>query len=50
VFLKNEKKYPSLREEFVANLNKRFEEENVKKSSQKKILDDKEIKNKSSFF
>lgn len=49
MFLKSEKKYPSLREQFVADLNKRFEEEK-KNTIKKKILDTKEIKNKTSFF
>ena len=47
MFLKSEKKYSSLREEFVANLNKRFDEERKKKMDLEKKNKGKEIKRES---
>lgn len=50
MFLKNEKKYPSLREEFVANLNKRFDEEKKKQTKKQKIIDNNGLKNHCTYF
>ncbi|MFA4877141.1 MAG: hypothetical protein WC586_06975 [Methanoregula sp.] len=50
MFLKDEKKYPSLREEFVANLNKRFDEDKKKQTTKQKIIDNNGMKNHSSYF
>lgn len=50
MFLKKEKKYSSLREEFVSDLNRRFEEERKKRLEQGKDKDRKIVKKQSSFF
>jgi|WetSurMetagenome_2_1015567.scaffolds.fasta_scaffold02950_6 hypothetical protein len=50
MFLKREKKFNSLREEFIANVNKRFEEDKQKRHEKRKILDNNGMKKHNSYF
>ena len=51
MFLKSERKYQTLREQFEADLNRRFEEESQKrKQANKKNLDNNKMKGKTSYF
>jgi hypothetical protein len=49
VFLEERKKYTSLREEFVADLQKRFNE-SQNRNATKSFIDNKKLNDKKSFF